>query len=146
MRAARNKAAHVSFFLIKVTFVAIGPQEQTADPWWSSAHLVTDFLQIDAGAAFDNQLIMHRSHDETVPERLHGIGQNVAGDRLDNVFRDFRPVGFQPGPFAQVGAFVGHALGAEAIHADAGLDVGKPSAGGQVDEQHPALVVESEAM
>lgn len=56
------------------------------------------------------------------------------------------PIGFQPGPLPQVDAFVGHALGAETVHADPGLDVGEPPARGQVDKQHPALVVETEAV
>lgn len=52
----------------------------------------------------------------------------------------------QPGPLPQVDTLIGHALGAKAVQADAGLDVGEPSAGRQADEQHPALVVEAESM
>lgn len=87
---------------------------------------------------------MHRAHNKAVPEGLHGIGQNVPGHGLHQVLRDLWTIGFQPGPLPQVDALVGHALGAKAVHADAGLNIGEPSAGREFDKEHPALVVEPE--
>ena len=79
-----------------------------------------------------------------MPEGFHGVGKYVPGHRLYEVFGNLWAVSFQPGPLSQVDAFVGHALGAKPVHTDAGFDVGESSSGRQVDEQHPALVIEAE--
>lgn len=89
---------------------------------------------------------MHRSHDESVAERLHGVCKDVPGHRLHEILGDLRPVGFESRPLPQVDSLIGHAFGAETVQTDPGLDIGKPPAGRQVDEQHPALVVETEAV
>ena len=122
-RKRMSKKYNCSFLLIKPALIPIGPQEQTADPRRSLAHLITDVLRVDTGRAFYNQLVMHRADNETVPERLHGVSQDVPGNGLRQVLDHFWPIGFQPGPLAQVGAFVGHTAGTEAVHADARLDV-----------------------
>ena len=89
---------------------------------------------------------MHGADDEAVAERPHGVGQDIAGNRLDNVLGDFGTVGLEPGPLAEIRPLIGHAVGAEAIHADAGLDVGEPAAGGQIDEEHAAGIGKDEAV
>ena len=132
--------------LIKLALVPVRPEQQAWNPRRRPAHLIADRLQGHFGAALDDKLVMDASHDEAVAEGLHGVCQDIPGHRLHEVFRDLRTIGFEPGPLPQVDAFIGHALGAETVHADPGLDVGKPPAGRQVDEQHPALVIEPEAV
>ena len=41
---------------------------------------------------------MDMADDEAVPERLHGIAEDVSGDRLDDVFREFGAVAFDALP------------------------------------------------
>lgn len=135
-----------SFLFVELAFVPVRPEQQARNPGRRPAHLIADRLQGYIGAALDDEFVMDAPHDETVPEGLHGVCQNVPGHGLHKVFRDLRPVGFQPGPLPQVDAFVGHALGAETVHADPGFDVGEPPARGRVDKQHPALVVETKAV
>ena len=111
------------FLLVKLALVPIRPEKQAADPRRRPAHLIADRLLGYTGAAFDDKLVMDAAHDEAVSEGLHGVCQDVPGHGLHQIFRDLWTVGFQPGPLPQVDSLVGHALGAKAVHADAGLDV-----------------------
>ena len=144
--AAQIGAARFSILLVELALVPVRPEQQTRNPRRRPAHLVADSLQGHARATLDDKLVVNAAHDEAVSEGIHGVCQNIHGHRLDEIFRDLRPIGLQPGPLPQVDSLVGHALGAKVVHADVGLDVGEPSAGRQVDEQHPALVVEAETV
>ena len=77
---------------------------------------------------------MNRADNKEVLQRLYCVGEDISGHGLHEVFRDLWAISFEPGPLPKVDTFIGHALGAKAVGADAGLDVGKPSAGRKVDE------------
>ena len=84
---------------------------------------------------------MNVSDDEAVPESFHGAAENVTADGLDDIFHKFRSVGFDALPFlCGTYAFIGDRFPAELIDPDAGLYVGKPSAGWELDEEHSALI------
>lgn len=48
-----------SIFFIKHGLVAIGTEFEAVCPWWGPAHLLTENLQVDAGAGFDDQLVVN---------------------------------------------------------------------------------------
>ena len=86
---------------------------------------------------------MDVADDEAVGKRPHGVGEDVAADRLDDVLHELRTVGLNATSlFLGVRAHVGDGLAAELVLADARLDVCQLPAGGQGDEQHPALYLE----
>ena len=71
------------------------------------------------------------------PQFLHGMAQDVAADRLDNVLHEFRAVALQTRPlFRGVCAHVGDGGTAELILPDAGPYVGQPPPGRERNEQH----------
>ena len=65
---------------IPVCLVSIGAEQDVRHPVRRSAHLLTDHIQVNIGAAFDNQLTMNMTDDEAVPECLHGVAEDVAAD------------------------------------------------------------------
>ena len=81
-------------FLIKITFVSVSPELKTGDPRRRPPHLLADCIQRYFRAAFDDQLVVDVTADEAVRQRPHGVGQDIAADRLDDVFHEFRAVGF----------------------------------------------------
>ena len=66
-------AIFMSVFFIKIGLVAVGTEQNVRHPVWRSAHLLTDHIQINVRAAFDDQLIMNMTDDEAVLERFHGV-------------------------------------------------------------------------
>lgn len=89
---------------------------------------------------------MNVSDDEAMPESFHSAAENVPADGLDDIFHEFRPVGFDALPFLCGSyTFIGDGFSAELIDPDAGLYVRKPPAGGKLDEEHSALIKESNA-
>lgn len=71
---------------------------------------------------------MDMSDNETVPEGLHSITENVAADGLDNILHEFRPVGFDAFPLlCRAHAFIGDGFSAELIGTDPGFHIGKLS-------------------
>lgn len=90
---------------------------------------------------------MHVAADETMGKRPHGIHQDIPGNRLDDVFHKLGAVTFNPLPFLICShAFIGDRFTAKTVLANPGLDVGKPPAGREGDEEHPALVNEPDSM
>ena len=89
----------MSVFFIKLCFVSISTEQDVWHPVRGSAHLLTDHIQVNVGAAFDNKFIMYVTNDEAVPEGLHGITEDVAADGLHNVFHELRAVRFDAFPF-----------------------------------------------
>ena len=92
-------AIFMSVFFIKIGFVPIGAEQDVRHPVRRSAHLLTDHIQINIGAAFDDQLIMNMADDEAVPEGFYGVAEDVAADGLDDVLHELRTVGFDAFPF-----------------------------------------------
>ena len=75
---------------------------------------------------------MNVSNDKAVPESFHGVAEDIPADGLDDVFHEFRPVGFDALPFlCGTYAFIGDRFPTELIDPDPGLDIGQPPAGGK---------------
>ena len=120
----RRAAIFVSVFFIKICFVSVRPKQDVRHPVRGSAHLFADCLQAGCIAAFDYQLIMDVSYDEAMPEGLYGIAEDVAADGLDDIFNEFRSVGFDAFPFlCRADAFVGDGFSAKLIDTDSGLHI-----------------------
>lgn len=116
----------MSVFFVKQCFVSIGAEQDVWHPVRRSAHLLTDHIQVNIRAAFDNQLIMNMTDDEAVPECLHGVAEDVAADGLNDVFHKLRTVGFDAFPFLCCSdSFVGDGLSAILVFSDTGLHVGE---------------------
>ena len=60
-------AIFMSVFFIKIGFVPIGAEQDVRHPVRRSAHLLTDHIQVNIRAAFDDQLIMNMTDNEAVP-------------------------------------------------------------------------------
>ena len=119
----------MSVFFIKIGLVAVGAEQDIRHPVRRSAHLLTDCIQVNVRAAFDDQLIMNMTDDEAVPESLHGIAEDVAADSLDDVLHELRTVGFDAFPFlCGSDSFVGYGFAAILVFTDTGLHVGKQAA------------------
>lgn len=88
----------MSVFFIKIGFVAVSAEQDIRHPVREPSHLFADDFQINARIAFDNQFIMDMSDDETMPEGLHGIAEDVAADGLDDILHELRTVGFDAFP------------------------------------------------
>lgn len=83
------------------------------------------------------------SDDKTVGESSDGIHQDIPADCLDDVFYEFRTVGFDAFPLLSgTYAFVGYGFTAELVFAYLWFDVGEASAGRKLDEKHSALIFE----
>ena len=89
----------MSVFFVKHGLVAVCSEQDVRHPFRGSSHLLTDDFQVNVWAAFDDQLIMDMSDDETMPESFHGVAENVAADCLDDVLYELRTVGFDAFPF-----------------------------------------------
>ena len=89
----------MSVFFVEIGLVAVGAEQDIRHPVRRSAHLLADHIQVNIGAAFDDQLIMNMANDEAVPERFHGVTEDVAVDSLDDVLYIFRAVRFDAFPF-----------------------------------------------
>lgn len=136
----------MSVLFIKFCFVAVGAEQDIRHPFRRSAHLFADSFQINARATFNDQLIMNVSDDEAVPESFHGVAEDIPADGLDDVFHEFRPVGFDALPFlCGTYAFIGDRFPTELIDLDPGLDIGQPPARGKLDEEHSAFIKEADA-
>ena len=63
----------MSVFFVEIGLVAVGAEQDIRHPVRRPAHLLADHIQVNIGAAFDDQLIMNMANDEAVPERFHGV-------------------------------------------------------------------------
>lgn len=133
----------MSVFLVKHGLIAIGAEQDVRHPVRRSSHLRTDDIQINAGAAFDDQFIMDMTDDKAVSESFYGIAEYIAADGLNDILHELRTVGFDAFPFLRGSdTFIGDRFAAELILTDAGLHVGEPATGRELDEEHTALVEE----
>ena len=91
--------------------------------------MLTDHIQVNIRATFDDQLIVNVTDDKTVPESLHGIAEDIATHGLDDVLHELRSVGFYVFPLlCGSNAFVGDGFAAILIFSDTGLNVGEQAA------------------
>lgn len=139
-------AIFLSVLFIKFSLIPICPKQDIRHPFRRPAHLFADSFQVNSGSAFNDKLIMNVSDYEAMPESFHGAAEDVPADGLDDIFHEFRPVGFDALPFLCGSyTFIGDGFTAELIDPDAGLHVGKSPAGGKLDEEHSALIKEADA-
>ena len=119
-------AIFMSVFFIKIGFVPIGAEQDVRHPVRRSAHLLTDHIQVNIRAAFDDdQLIMNVTDDEAVPECFHGVAEDIAADGLDDVFHELRTVGFDTFPFlCRSNTFIGDGFAAILVFSDTWFHVG----------------------
>ena len=114
----------MSVFFVKHGLIPVGAEQDVRHPFRGSSHLFTDGLQINSGAAFDDQFIVNVSDYEAVPEGLHCIAEDVAADCLDNVLYELRTVRFDAFPFLRGSdTFVGDGFTAELILTNTGLHI-----------------------
>ena len=105
-----------SVFFIKHGLVAISTELEAVCPRWGPAHLFAEDLQVDAGAGFDDQLVVNVHGNEAVRQGPHCVAENVTGGSLDDVLHELRPVGLQPRPLlCTADTLVGDTLAAELI-------------------------------
>jgi len=120
----------MSVFFVKYCLISVGAKQDIRHPFRGSFHLLTDDIQVDAGAAFDDQFIMDVSNDKAVPQGLHSVAENVAADCLDDVLHELRTVGFDAFPFLRGSdTFIGNGFATKLILTDAGLYIGEPATG-----------------
>lgn len=119
-------AIFMSVFFIKIGLVAVGAEQDVRHPVRRSAHLLTDHIQVNIRAAFDDQLIMNVTDDEAVPECFHGVAEDIAADGLDDVFHELRTVGFDTFPFlCRSNTFIGDGFAAILVFSDTWFHVGE---------------------
>ena len=122
----------MSVFFVKIGLIAVGAEQDVRHPVRRSAHLLTDHIQINIGAAFDDQLIMNMADDEAVPEGFYGVAEDVAADGLDDILHEcneLRTVGFDTFPLlCGSDSFIGDGFAAILVFSDAGFHVGEQTA------------------
>lgn len=116
----------MSVFFVKIGFVAVGTEQDVRHPVRRSAHLLTDHIQVNVRAAFDNQFIMNVTDDKAVPECFHGVTEDVTADGLDDVLHELRTVGFDTFPlFCGSDSLIGDGFAAILVFSDARLHIGE---------------------
>ena len=117
---------------VKLCFVAVGAEQDVRQPGRRSAHLFTDHIQINVGAAFDDQFIMDVPDDEAVSESFHSIAEDVTTDSLDDVLHELRTVGLNAFPFlCGSKTFISYGFAAELILTNTRLHIGQKATGGE---------------
>lgn len=132
-------------FFVEFRLISISADQDIRHPVWRAAHDRADRVHGDILAAFYDDFVMDMAADEAEGQVSHGEAEEVAGDCLDDVLHELRTVGFDPLPFF-VGAdsLIGDGFPAETIFSHLWLDVGEGAAGWEMDEKHPAFVLEAD--
>lgn len=121
-------AIFMSVFFVESCLIPICPQQDIRHPVRGAAHLLTDGFQVNFGSAFNDQFIVDVPDNEAVPEGFHGVAENIPADGLDDIFHEFRPVGFDALPFlCGSHTFIGDGFSAELIGSDPGLHICEPA-------------------
>ena len=132
--------------LIKFRLIPIRSQDKPRNPVRSSSHLLTDGVERYIRAALDDKFIVDMTDDKAVGECPDGMHQDISADCLDDVFNEFRTVGFNAFPLLRsTDTFVGYGFTAEFIFTNLWFDVGEAPAGGKLNEEHAALILEYDA-
>ena len=131
--------------LIKAGLVPVGAEQDVRHPVRRFAHLLTDNIQVNIRAAFDDQLIMNVTDDEAVLESFHGVAEDVAADGLDDVLHELWTVGFDAFPFLCISnTFIGDGFAAILVFSDTWFHVGEQATGWKFDEEHSAFIKEAD--
>ena len=126
-----------SVLFIKIAFVSVCPQQEPRDPRRSPSHKLADIIQGYLRRSFDDHLIVYMSDDPIIPQRVHGIGQNITADSLDDVLGELGTVTLDPAPFLLgIGSHIGDGFAAELVFTDPGLNVGQAPPRRKLNEQH----------
>lgn len=108
----------------KACFVSICPKKDIWHPVRGSFHLFADGFQVNSGIALNDQFIMDVSSDEAMPEGLHSIAEDIAADGLNDIFHEFRTVGFDAFSFlCRAHAFICDGFSAELIGINSGFHI-----------------------
>lgn len=135
----------MSVFFVKFGLVAVCAEQNIRHPVGRPSHLFTDDFQVNSGIAFDDKFIVDVSDDKAVAKSFHSIAEDVAADSLDDVFHEFRPVGFNAFPLLRrANTFIGDGFSAELIGTNSGFHVGKSASGRKLDEKHSAFIKEQD--
>ena len=114
---------------IKFRLISICSQDESLNPVRSSSHLFADSIKRYVRTAFDDKFIVNMSDDEAGGESSDGMHQDVSADGLDNVFNEFRTVGFDAFPFlGSTDSFIGYGFSAILVFSNARLHVGEQAA------------------
>ena len=113
---------------IYLALISVCPKDQARNPIRRSAHLLTDCFQGYSPVAFDDQLIMHMTADEAMPQCFHGPGKDIPAYGLDDILDEFRSVAFYPAPLTGGHTLVGNTVTAELVLAHTGLNVAQAPA------------------
>ena len=116
-------------FLVKECLITISPKKDIRHPVRGSSHLLTDYIQVNAGAAFYYQFIVDVSDDKTMREDPHSIAEDVPADRLNDILNKFRTIGFDALPvLGGTDTFIGNRFTAEFVFLDLRLHIGEKPA------------------
>ena len=95
--------------------------------------MLANHIQVNIGAAFDDQFIMDVPDDEAMPEGFHGIAEDVPTDGLHDILNELRTIGFDAFPFlCGSNTFISYGFAAELILTDTRLHVGEKATGGKL--------------
>ena len=107
----------MSVFFIKIGFISIGAEQDIWHPVRGSAHLLSDYLQVNDGIAFDDQFVVDVTDYKAMPERFHSVAEDVTADGLRDVLHEFWTVGFDAFPsFICADTFIGDGFTTELVH------------------------------
>ena len=79
-------------FLVKECLITVSPKKNVRHPVRRSSHLLTDYIEVNAGAAFYYQFIVDVSDDKAMGEGTHGIAEDVPADGLNDILNKLRTV------------------------------------------------------
>ncbi len=117
------------FFYKKLVSYPSAREQDVRHPVRRSAHLLTDHIQVNIRAAFDDQLIMNMTDDEAVPESFHSVAKAVAADGLDDILHKLRTIGFDTFPLlCGSNSLIGDEFAAILVFSDTGFHVGQQAA------------------
>lgn len=143
----RQAAVLLSVFLVKRCLIPISSDQDIRHPVRCTAHDGCDGFYRYILVAFNDKLVMDMADNEAVGEILHGEAQQVTGYGLDDILNEFWTVRFDAFPFlGRSHTFIGDGFPAEAVLSNLGLHVGELPAGREGNEEHPAFVLEADAV
>ena len=121
--------AGTSVLPVPFCFIPVCPEQKTGNPGRGPGHDLADGFDVCFSRCFDDHLVMDMADDAVIAEVLHGIGEDIAGDGLDDVFDNLGTEGFNPVPFfAGRHAFIGNGYAAESVDRDFRLRIGEAAA------------------
>lgn len=134
-------------FSVEWSFISIPTDQDVWHPLRTFAHLLTDDIQGDLRAAFNDRFIMNMANDEAVGEGVHGKTKKIAGDSLDDILHELGTVGFNTLPLlCGTNALIGDGFPAQPVFSDLWFHVGEVPARREGNEEHAVFVLETDAV